>query len=120
MVSQCGSLSSLSAQVALPKARQLAALLVARRRLQFKKAGATTDPLRQEAERWRAWLQHTSTGEPDDLTPTLLTDRAEQIEKQHGEKAAILFARVAQVLLRVPLVVLGYHHESPLGELDYP
>ena len=120
MVSQCGSLSSLLAQVAVSKAKQLAALPVARWRLQFKKAGATTDPLRQQAERWGAWLQDTSTGEPDDLTPTLLTDRAEQIEKQHGEKAAILFARVAQVLLRVPLVVLGYHHESPLGELDYP
>ena len=33
---------------------------------------------------------------PDDQIPTLLTDRAEQIEKEHGEKAALLFAKVAQ------------------------
>jgi hypothetical protein len=78
------------------EAKQLAALVVARWRLQFKKAGATTDPLRQEAERWRSWVVETSDGGPDDQTPTLLTDRAEQIERQHGEKAALLFARVAQ------------------------
>ena len=78
------------------EAKQLAALVVARWRLQFKRAGATTDPLRGEAERWRSWVVETSDGSPDDQIPTLLTDRAEQIEKEHGEKAALLFARVAQ------------------------
>jgi integrase len=76
------------------EAKQLAALVVARWRLQFKKA--ITDPLRQEAERWRSWVMETSDGSPDDQVPALLTDRAEQIEKEHGEKAALLFARVVQ------------------------
>jgi integrase len=77
------------------EAKHLAALVVARWRVQIKQAGATTDPLRAEAERWRSWIAETSTGDEDDQTPTLLTDRAEQIEREHGEKAALLFAKVA-------------------------
>jgi hypothetical protein len=37
-----------------------------------------------------------ATGGEDDLTPTLLSDRAERIEREHGEKAARLCFRVAQ------------------------
>ena len=59
------------------EAKRMAALVVARWRLQFAQAGAMDDPLREEAERWRAWIAETATGEPDDLTPTLLGERAE-------------------------------------------
>jgi hypothetical protein len=47
---------------------------------EFKRAGASTDPPRAEAERWRSWVMETSDGDPDDQTPTLLTDRAELFE----------------------------------------
>jgi integrase len=77
------------------EAKQLAAMVVARWRLQFKRAGATTDPLRAEAERWRSFIAETATGDEDDDTPILLTDRAEQVEREHGEAAALLFAKVA-------------------------
>ena len=77
------------------EAKKRAALVISRWRRLFEKAGLGDDPLREEAERWRAWLASTSTGDEDDITPTLLGERAEEIEQRHGEKAAQLFHRAA-------------------------
>jgi hypothetical protein len=77
------------------EAKKRAALVISRWRRLFEKAGLGDDPLREEAERWRAWLASTSTGDEDDTTPTLLSERAEEIERQHGEKTAQLFYRAA-------------------------
>jgi integrase len=77
------------------EAKQLAAVIVARWRQQFRTA-AGQDPLVVEAQGWRDWLDETSTGDPEDDTSSLiLTDRAQQIEDLYGEEAAQLFVRVA-------------------------
>jgi integrase len=54
------------------------------------------DPILDEAAEWRAWLEKTGDGGPDDQGPTLLTDRAAEIEKTHNLAQAQLFVRAAE------------------------
>ena len=77
-----------------PDAANRARIVVARWKQQIAKAGRT-DKLIEEATAWREWLKK-ETGEPDDVAPLLMTDRAEEVERDHGTKAARLFAKVAK------------------------
>ena len=77
-----------------PDAANRARIVVARWKQQIAKAGKT-DKLIEEATAWREWLKK-ETGEPDDVAPLLMTDRAEEVERDHGTKAARLFAKVAK------------------------
>ena len=58
------------------EAKERSALVIARWKMMFKQAGGVEDPLREEAARWRAWIDSTSTGDEYDITGSQLGERA--------------------------------------------
>jgi integrase len=84
----------------MPTAKRLAAARLAMwlteiARAEAKLNGRPDDVLLQEAAAMLTWLQISGDGGPDDPGPYALSDRAEQIERQHGEATARYYAQVA-------------------------
>lgn len=83
------------------RAQELAAPLVALWKAQIRKARGQGDAVYEEAIRWReAYEAARREGDEDllEVIPSLITDKAEQIEEQRGEHMALQFAAIAQGL----------------------
>lgn len=83
------------------RAQELAAPLVALWKAQIRQAKGQGDAVYEEAIRWRqAYEAARREGDADllEVMPTLISDKAEQIEEQRGEHMALQFAAIAQGL----------------------
>lgn len=83
------------------RAQELAAPRVALWKAQIRKARGQGDAVYEEAIRWRQAYEAARREGDEDLLeamPTLISDKAEQIEEQRGEHMALQFAAIAQGL----------------------